>query len=187
MKKITGFTLIELIIYVTVFAIVIVTLTLFVFNFINAYAKIRITKEVSESSQIAMEAMLLEIRHAKNIYIPTSSFNTHPGQLSLETEKDTPVGEETTYVKDTPVGEETTYVDFFLSENNQLCVKKEGQEAEPLTPENVKINSLIFNYLTTDESKSIRIELLANYRQESGKITHQATTTIISSANLRND
>jgi len=174
-KKNTGFTLIELIIYIAVFAIIATILTLFVFNFINVYTKIRITKEVSENSQIAMETMLLEIRHAKDIYTPTSSLGTHPGQLSLKT------------AKETPIGEETAYVDFYLDENKRLCVKKDGQEAEPLTSENIEINNLIFNYLTTDKSKSVRIELLANYRQRSGRITHQATTTITSSANLHND
>ena len=170
-----GFTLIELIVYVTVFAIVTTILTLFVFNFINAYTKIRIAKEVSESSQIAMETMLLEIRHAKDIYAPTSSFDSHLGQLSLKTEKDT------------PTGEEISYIDFYLDEDNRLCIKREGQESESLTPENIEINSLIFNYLTVDNVESIRIELLANYRNRTEKITHQATTTIISSANLRND
>ena len=162
-----GFTLIELIIYITVFAVIVVVFTLFVFNFINTYAKIRITKEVSESSQIAMEIMLLEIRHAEDIYISNSSFDSHPGKLSLKTEGG--------------------YIDFYLNENNQLYIEKEGQEAEPITPESIKVNSLIFNYLTVNDTESIRIELLSNYGQESNKITHQATTTIISSANLRND
>ena len=67
MNKNKGFTLIELMIYIAVFTIITTVITLFVFNFINAYTKIRITKEVSESSQIAMETMLLEIKHAKNI------------------------------------------------------------------------------------------------------------------------
>lgn len=174
-KKNTGFTLIELIIYVTAFAIITTILTLFVFNFINVYTKIRITKEVSEGSQIAMETMLLEIKHAKDIYVPTSSFDSHPGQLSLETEKDA------------SIGEEISYIDFYLDNNNRLCMKKEEQEPEPLTPENIEVNSLIFNYLTINDVKSIRIELLTNYRNRTERITHQATTTIISSANLRND
>lgn len=174
-KKNTGFTLIELIIYVTAFAIITTILTLFVFNFINVYTKIRITKEVSEGSQIAMETMLLEIKHAKDIYVPTSSFDSHPGQLSLETEKDT------------STGEEISYIDFYLDDNNRLCMKKEGQESEPLTPENIEINNLIFNYLTINGVESIRIELLANYKNRTERITHQATTTIISTANLRND
>lgn len=175
MNKNKGFTLIELIIYVTVFAIITTVITLFTLNFINAYTKIKITKEVSENSQIAMETIISEIRHAKNVYTPTSYFDSHPGQLTLETEKDF------------PTGEESSYVDFYLDENNRLCVKREGQEAEPLTSENIEIKNLIFNYLINNNIESIRIELLAVYRDKSDKITHQATTTIISTANLRND
>jgi len=175
MNKNKGFTLIELMIYIAVFTIITTVITLFVFNFINAYTKIRITKEVSESSQIAMETMLLEIKHAKNIYNPTSYFDSHPGQLSLETEKDV------------PTGEEMSYVDFYLDSNNRLCVKREGQTAEPLTSENIEINNLVFSYLISNNVKSIRIELSAIYRNRTERITHQATTTIISTANLRND
>jgi len=175
MNKNKGFTLIELIVYVSTLAIISIVLTLFVFNFINIYTKIRITKDVSEGSQRVMEIMLLEIRHAKNAYEPTSSFDTHPGQLSLETEKDT------------PIDEETTYINFYLDEDKRLLIKKEGEEAEILTPENIEINNLIFNYLTINDTESIRIELLANYRNQSKRTIYQATTTIISSASLRND
>jgi type II secretory pathway pseudopilin PulG len=170
-----GFTLIELIIYVATLAMVITLLTLFVFNLIKVQAKIRIGKEVSENSQRAMEIILWEIRHAQGVYPPTSFFDSHPGQLSLET------------TKNTPPGEETTYLDFYLDENDRLCLKREGAEAEPLVSENVKINNLVFNHLIASSTESVRIELSAIYNHPSEKITYQATTTLISSASLRND
>ena len=80
-----------------------------------------------------------------------------------------------------------SYVDFYLDSNNRLCVKREGQTAEPLTSENIEINNLVFSYLISNNVKSIRIELSAIYRNRTERITHQATTTIISTANLRND
>lgn len=170
-----GFSLIELIIYVAVLGIVISLLTLFVFNLINVQAKIRIGRDVLENSQRAMEIMLWEIRRAQNIYSSTSFFGSHPGQLSLKT------------AKNTPFGEEITYLDFYLDENSRLCLKREGVEAEALTTENIKINNLSFSRLTTSGGESIRIELSAAYNNPSGKIAYQATTTLVSSANLRND
>ena len=83
--------------------------------------------------------------------------------------------------------EETTYLDFYLDENDRLCLKREGAEAEPLVSENVKINNLVFNHLTASSTESVRIELSAIYSCPSEKITYQATTTLISSASLRND
>jgi len=170
-----GFTLIELIIYAAVFAIMAIILTLFVFNLIGVQAKIKISKEVSENSQRAMEIMLQEIRNAQGVYTTTSAFKSHPGQLSLIT------------TRDTPTGEQTTYIDFYLDNNNRLCLKREGAEGKAMVSENIKINNLVFNYLTTNSAKSIRIELSATYIQPSPKSAYQATTTLISSANLRND
>ena len=162
-----GFTLIELLIYAATFVIVATLLTSFVFNLIKAQAKIRISKEVIDNSQRAMAIMLWEIRHAQGVYTPTSFFDSHPGQLSLKTKQNI------------PLGEETIYLDFYLDANNRLCLKREGAEAIPLTSEKVKINNLVFNYLIASSSQSIRIELSAVY--------NQATTTLISAANLRND
>ncbi|NQV00909.1 MAG: prepilin-type N-terminal cleavage/methylation domain-containing protein [Parcubacteria group bacterium] len=170
-----GFTLIELLIYITTFVIITIILTLFVFNLIKVQTKIRISKEVLENSQRAMDIMLWQIKHAKNIYSPTSVFESHPGQLSLETEKNT------------PEGEEITYLDFYLDENSRLCLKTEGNEAEPLISENIKINNLVFSRLINDNTESIRIEMSAIYNIPSEKIAYQATTTLISSTNLRND
>ncbi|MBU1255255.1 type II secretion system GspH family protein [Patescibacteria group bacterium] len=175
MNKTKGFTLIESVIYSFVFVIVTIILTLFIFSLIKAQTKTRINKEVLDNSQRAMEIMILEIKHAKNIYNSTSFFDNHPGQLSLETNKDK------------PNNEESIYVDFYLDENSRLCLKKEGEEATPLTSEKIKINNLIFNYLVSTSTKSIKIELSATYNSSNEKNIYQATTTLISSANLRND
>lgn len=170
-----GFTLIELIIYISTFAIIITILTLFVFNLINIQAKTRISKEVLENSQRAMEIMLWEIKHAQGIYSPTSLFGGNPGQLSLITSQNT------------PLGETFTYVDFYLDDDNRLGLKKEGIQAEALTSEKINIKKLVFSYLTDGINQSIRIELLATYNIPEGRPDYQATTTLISSANLRND
>jgi len=171
-----GFTLIELIIYISAFAVITVILANFIINLINVQAKIKIDKEVSENSQRAMEIITWQIKHAQGIYQPTSSFDIHPGQLSLETDQNK------------PNGEEITYIDFYLDENQQLCLKKEESEAIPLTSGKVKINQLIFNYLIDgSNNQAIRIEMLSSYRNPSQKVFYQSSSTLISTVNLRND
>ncbi len=171
-----GFTLIELIIYIATFSFVLVFLVSFVFNLINVQAKIKINKEVLENNQRAMEIMLSYIKQSQDIYTPTSFFDNHPGQLSLKT------------AQNTPEGEEETYLDFYLDENERICFKEEGSEEVALTSEKVEINNMVFNYLIdSNNNKSIRIELSAIYRNPSTKISYQATSTLISTANLRND
>ena len=171
-----GFTLIELIIYIATFAIIIVLLVTFVFNLMSVQAKIKVSKEVTENSQRAMEIMLWHIKHSQGVYISTSSFDSHPGQLSLKT------------TQNTPEGETTTYFDFYLDNNNRLCLKQEESEVTPLTSERIEVNNLTFNHLIdSDNNQSIRIELSAVYKDSRGKTIYQATSTLISTANLRND
>lgn len=169
-----GFTLIELLIYVAVLAFITTFLSLFVFNLIGTQTKIRIGKEVLENSQRAMEIMLWEIEHAQDVYISTSNFDAHPGQLSIKTRQNT------------PEGENDTYIDFYIDENERLCVKREGIAAEAITPENIKINNLIFSHLKNGDSESIRINLSSTHKQPVKEI-YSPAINLISSAGLRNE
>jgi len=173
-KNIKGFTAMEAVIYTSVFIIVTVVLTSFISSLITTQTKIRISKKVLNDSQRAMETMIWEIQHATDVYESTSVFDSNPGQLSLET------------TKNTPQGETTTFIDFYLDDNDRLCLKREGASGEPLVSENVKISNLTFNFLTASGVETVRINLLAVYDNPSGQISHQATTTLTASAVLRN-
>ncbi len=171
-----GFTLIELIIYIAVFVIVITLITGFVFNLIRVQARIKANKEVTENNQRAIETISRHLKHAQGIYLPTSSFDSHPGQISIETSENK------------PSGEDLTYSDFYLDENNRLCLKQEGADGIPLTSEKIKINNLVFNRLIDSaNNQSIRIELSAVYDNPSGFAAYKATSTLISTVGLRND
>lgn len=169
-----GFTLIELLIYIAVLAFITTFLSLFVFNLIGIQAKIRVAKETLENSQRAMEIMLWEIEHAESIYVSTSNFDTHPGQLSIKTGQNT------------PEGEESTYIDFYIDENERICVKREGEAAEVITPENIEITSLIFNHLENGDSESVRINLSSTHKQPVKEI-YTPSINLISSTGLRNE
>ena len=92
-----GFTLLELLVYIAIFAILIITITLFAIAFIKTTAKSRIKKEVSLGTYSAMKAMVYEIKRANHVYTPTSVFDSSSGQLSLETSQELPDGEDITY------------------------------------------------------------------------------------------
>ena len=175
MKKDAGFTLIELIIYIFIFVIVALVFTLFVMHIIKVQASIRIDKQVADDSQRAIEIMAYEIRHAQGIYQATSNFSAHPGQLTLITEH---------YA---PTGETTSYLDFYLDNNGRLSMKKEGSTGQPLTSDKTKIKSLVINHLTGNDNNSVRIEMTAVYNGPTDKTFYQATSTLVTTANLRND
>ena len=168
--KSKGFTLIELIVYVAVFAILITTITLFAIAFIKTTAKNRIKKEVVLGAYSAMNSIIYEIKRANNIYTPTSVFNNISGQLSLETSQGL------------PSGEEITYLDFYLDSDNKLYIKREGQNPQILISENLKVTNLEFEHLDSTID-SVQINLTAEY--DATVSEYQYSYSLSSSASLR--
>jgi len=83
---------------------------------------------------------------AKSIYEPTTSAN----QLSLETEK---------YIS---VGEESSYIDFVLC-GTSVCFKKEFAEPSAINSDNIEIQNIIFEKVSSD---SVKIIISARYKTE---------------------
>lgn len=163
-----SFTLVEILVYIGVFFLIIVIIVSFVLWLVRSNAKIKVTREVLNSAQRAMEIMTYEIMGAKSIYMPTTNFN----QLSLETTK---------YL---PNGEEATYIDFYLCDA-RLCLKKESQDPIFLTSENVEVNNLVFTKILSGDAFSVQINLTIDYKNPAGRQEYQASINLVSSASLR--
>ncbi len=172
-KQQSGFTLIELVVYAAVFILVIILLTSFVFDLIKAQNRTRISKELTENNKRALEAIVYEIKHAQEIYLPTSNLSADKGQLSLKTSQNA------------PSGEENSYIDIYLDDNDCLCVKRESSQPERMMSEDIKTSRLFFSSLGTSTSQTIRIKLTSFYDHPQAK--YRASSTIITSAGLRND
>lgn len=169
-KNSTGFTLIELVVYVSIFVILITTITLFAMTFTETAAKTRIKRELSLSAHSAMKTMLYEIKRANTVYVPTSVLDIHPGQLSLQTSQEL------------PLGEKITYIDFYLDENGKLYLKKEGQDPKTLISENFKITNLEFEHIDSS-TESIHINM--TLENDSPISEYQYSYKLISSATIR--
>jgi prepilin-type N-terminal cleavage/methylation domain-containing protein len=143
--KTRGFTLTELIVYIAIFVILITTVTLFAMAFIKTTTKSRIKKEVASGAYSAMKTMVYEIKRANSIYTPTSVFDSHPGQLSLETSQEL------------PEGEQTTYIDFYL-DSDRLYLKRESQNPQLLISKNLKVTNLEFEYLASASRITLTLE-----------------------------
>ena len=168
-----GFTLMEALIYIGVLAIVVLAVSSFFLWITRSNTKVRAMRETLDSARQAMEIMSHEIKEAKSIYTPISIFSTSTGQISLETTK---------YL---PEGENRTYIDFFLCEK-RLCLKKEGQNPIALTSDNVEVKSLEFNQVaTTSTIPSIQIALRIDYKAPAERAEYQASVELISTVSLR--
>ncbi|MCP6719158.1 MAG: hypothetical protein KJI71_02910 [Patescibacteria group bacterium] len=174
MKKTNdGFTLAEILVYVATLSLILLAVSSFFLWANRSNTKVKVTHKTTYNARRAIEIMSYEIREAEGIYTPTSVFASSTGQLSLETTK---------YL---PTGENTTYIDFYICQDN-LCLKKEGQDPISLTSDKVKIDSLEFNQIaTTSTVPSIRINLKVDYVAPGLRPEYQASVDLTSTVSLR--
>lgn len=163
-----GFSLLEVLIYLSIAFVVLTVIVGFVFWLIDSNNKNRVIAQTMNSSKRAMEIMTYEIRAAESVYTPSTSNS----QLSLQTNKHL------------PNDEKTTYVDFYLC-GTQLCFKKESQDPIILTPSSTEISNLNFMYILSGTSVSVKIDLTAAYKNPSGRPEYNFSTSLSSTVSLR--
>ena len=151
-KNQKGFTLVEVLVYSAILAVVSLVVIVFINQLLGVNETSRRAREATDNARRSLDTIAQEIRHAQGLYSPTSVFVTNPGQLSLQT------------TRDLPSGHDATYVDFYV-DNEQLFLKREGQNAQLLTSEKVKVTNLTFTNLNGATSwPAIRIAITVEYR-----------------------
>ena len=165
-----SFTLMEILIYVAVLAIIVLAVSAFLTWSIKSNAKAEAMREVSDNARRVMEIMSYEIKEAKSVYAPTSTST----QLSLETSH---------YL---PSGETLTYIDFYLcgTASTTLCLKKESQDPIALTSDRVEVNNLEFIQIATT-TPSIQINLGINFKNPRDRPEYQSSINLTLTASLR--
>ncbi len=148
-RKNAGFTLMELLVYLAIFALVILGLFQFLTSILSNQQRGSAREAVIENANIAMHAINFEIRHGIDVYDPvTTSTTTSIEQLSLITDRKNLLGSEET----------ETYVDFFVNSEGQLCRKTEPKGVECLTTEDVVIKKLKFNHIGSGVRTELTVE-----------------------------
>ena len=146
-----GFTLIEITVYIAILALVTLVIIVFINQLLGVNEKTRRNREALDNARRVLDTIAQEVRHAQGVYTPTSSFGVNPGQLSLETSRDV------------PTDEVTTYVDFYV-DNNSVYIKRESESTQLLTSEKVKVTDLTFTNLNGSTSwPAIRISVTVEY------------------------
>lgn len=167
-RLLKGFTLIEILVYIGVLSIILVSVLSFLIWSAHSNTKIAVMRETLDNARRAMEVLNSEIRESKSIYTPTTASD----QLSLET------------TKHLPEGEETAYIDFYLC-GSQICLKKESQQPIALTSDNVEITNLVFTRIVTNGIPSVQIDLTVNYKNPNNRPEYQASVNLKSTVSLR--
>lgn len=169
MKKLEGFSVIEVVVYVAVLGIIGVSFSAVLLWSMKTHTKSQVLQETVWNAQRAMDIIVQEIREAKRVYNPT----TLPSQLSLVTSK---------YA---PAGHADSFIDFFVCEE-KLCLKKESQDPVVLTSGNVSVTSLSFLQVqTSPAAESVRITLRIEYNNPNNRPELISSAELSSAASIR--
>ena len=160
--KNTGYSLVELIIYISILTLIIVIIVNTTISFTTSYRRLIALRTVEHSAEDAMERMTRDIRGAKTVDNAKSTLGTSPGILTIIS---------------TISGVSTT-TKFYL-QNGILKLDINGTYFGPLSLSNASTTSLIFRDLSSGISHAIKIDMAVT--ATSGPITTTKTfhSTII--------
>lgn len=138
-KKNGGYSLLELIIYIALFAVISVLIVRSLVTVMKTYAKAQNYRRLQNNGELVMERITREIRNSKSI--TNGVYTTNPGSLTL--------------VQDTEGVPQT--VEFLVS-NTSVQVTVDGSTA-PLSTTQVTVTNLIFRTVVTTQGVGIKTEL----------------------------
>lgn len=168
-----GLTLVSLLVYITLFAMVTAMLARLISGLLHANTQAQLAGEVLDNAQSAMATIAQEIQQADGVYTPTSAFGSHPGQLSLAT------------TQNLPADETITYLDFYLDDEH-LYLKRETAAAALLTSERVKLDNLVFTHLNpASPYPAIRVSATFSANAPGSDTQSQTTLTLTKTVALR--
>ncbi len=129
-----GFTLPEVLIYITLFAVTSLVAVNSLLAMGRALSLLRGTRGTTDATLVAFERMTRSIQSASSVVSASSTFALHPGRLGLD-----------------------TGTQFFLS-GTQLMIQEGLGTEVPLMPGDVPMTSLIFRKIETVASSGVKIE-----------------------------
>jgi type II secretory pathway pseudopilin PulG len=137
-----GYSLVEMVIYVSILSIISVVGMNSVLSFATSYRDTLALRVVDNSAIDSLERITRDIRSATSINSLNSTFGTSPGVLSLTT---------------TSNGVSTT-TRFYL-DSGVLKVDVNGVYSGPLTPVGAEVTSLVFTKMDSDNSSLVKIDM----------------------------
>lgn len=166
-----GFTLLELVIYIAVVGLVLVSATMFSFEFAASQAKSAALEEVNRNARFAVSRIAAEIREAADLNAGSSVFGSNPGTLSLAT---------ATGATDPTV---------FTVTGGTLNIRQGAGPVLPLTSSKVDVTEFTLENLSTaGKTKAVRVRLKVKTRDAAGLQEVAAETVVETTAKLhKND
>lgn len=156
-NKAQGFSLVEMVIYISIFALLAVVVINSFAVVIGSFNETRTNRDLLESGNSALERISREIRLAQSIDAAGSTFAVTPGILDLNS---------------TDASNNPRTVTFAVS-NGALNLTQNGTLTGNLLNDNVDVTSLIFRQITTTEGSAVKVEMVLE--DQRGKARKSAT------------
>ena len=158
----TGFTLVEILIYIATMLVMLIILFSVLVLFVKISRNIKVNQNIQNSAVLVLERMTREIHDAKSPGA-SSVYTTSPGILVLNTVD----------------GSNNPRTVMFSVVNGELHITENSIDLGALTLPNVSITNLIFNLITTTNSKAIKIQFTLSSNNGSFVKTENFYTTAI--------
>lgn len=159
MKK--GFSLIEMLIYISLLAIVGVLIINSMLYLAPSYNSLKVTRDINNAAVATIERITREVRSARNVDTINSIFEESEGKIVLNTA--------------------TSTVSMYLS-NGRVYLQEGVQSPSPLTRGNIIVTGLVFEHFVGTQSEVVQLSITI----EGNERTFVKNETFYTSAVLRN-
>ena len=167
---VSGFTLIETLIYVTIIGAIITSFISFSLSVSDTRGKAYVVSEVQANTRVALSAIESRIKKADDVNVANSTFGTDPGYLSLTMASST--------LNPTIIA---------LDQDDGVLVIKEGAYATTsITSTEVNVTNLVFTNLTASTTReNIRVEVTVEYINSNNGSIYRYSQNSRSATSLR--
>ncbi len=159
-----GFSLVEMLIYLAILVTVLGAVMYSLAGMTKWHRDIQASRNLDLSATAILDRMVLEIRNANAVDSVNSTFNTHPGRLTIS---------------GVDSGGSARIIEFFI-QGTSLHVKENGTDQGPLSLSTVVVENFVVRSLTGGATSAVRIELrLSSSAQGFTKTANFYTTVIL--------
>ena len=162
--KAKGFTMVELVVYIGMFALISVVLVNSLMSTIRISNELRAARDINDSAVSVMERLTRDLRGGTQIDLVNSSFGANPGRLTFQT---------------LSASGTAMTVEYYVS-TSTLLVKENGVVRGSLLSSRTKIDGLVFYYVSSGATTGVKTELhLRSVRGGISDVDHFYNTTIL--------
>ena len=160
-----GFTIFELVVYVSIIAVMAVGSIQAMLSITRTFSEVKSYSDIRESATSALERMIKEIRFATSIDYSGTVLGINPGRLKLNT---------------TDEDGNTRTLEFYTL-GNSLNLIDNGVDKGTITGGSTLLNNLIFRQSTTSKGMLVKIEMTL----KDTRVTNSRSANFYGSAVLR--